>query len=104
MEKRKIRALLAIISIALIVVAMVLFARFSASVTMLNDLNQQKVIINIFGENTGDIEVNVNNESPKKEELIKNIVESLLGMIVSIKVSVITRRFALTGKWIVKKE
>lgn len=104
MEKRKIRALLAIISIALIVVAMVLFARFSASVTILNDLNQQKVIINIFGENTGDIEVNVNNESPKKEELIKNIVESLLGMIVSIKVSVITRRFALTGKWIVKKE
>ena len=39
-----------------------------------------------------------------KDELIKDIVESLIGMIISGSVSIVTGKFALTGKWIVKKE
>ena len=107
MDKRKIRGFFAIIAVILIVITMLFFARFSANMTTLSNLNQQNVIINIPGINIGDIEININtndDDSSKKDELIKDIAESLLGMIISGSVSIVTGKFALTGKWIVKKE
>ena len=107
MDKRKIRGFFAIIAVILIVITMLFFARFSANMTTLSNLNQQNVIINIPGINIGDIEINFNtndDDSSKKDELIKDIAESLLGMIISGSVSIVTGKFALTGKWIVKKE
>lgn len=107
MGKQKTRSVFAIITVVLIVVTMLLFARVSANVTVLSNFNQQNVIINIPGINVGDIEININtndNDSSKKYELIKDIVESLIGMIISGSVSIVTGKFALTGKWIVKKE
>ena len=106
-DKRKIRGLFAIIAVILIVITMLFFARFSANMTTLSNLNQQNIIINIPGINIGDIEININtndDDSLKKHELIKDIVESLLGMIISGSVSIVTGNFALTGKWVVKKE
>ncbi len=106
-DKRKIRGVFAIIAVVLIVITMLFFARFSANITMLSNLNQQNVIINIPGVNVGDIEVNINtndDESPKKEDIIKDIIESLSGMIVSAQISLVTGKFALKGEWKAKKE
>ena len=105
MTKETMKRFTACVSIVLILISMLLFAKLMACNTALRNLSQD-IVINIPGGNTGNIEININTDNgvqQAREEITKDMIESIIGLVITTPVSAITIKFALTGKLIIKR-
>lgn len=87
------------LSIALLIALCFWIAEFSAYNTGLKNL-ERNITINITGENSGNIEVNISENAEvqkKREELIQDIIWTSIKMAVTAPTCAITTTFALKG-------
>ena len=99
----KLRRVMACVSIFLIIMSMILFARVLAYNTALINYEQQQnsIVINVDSEISGDINVNINsqnNGTADKPTLINDLIVATVEFLLTVLATIITTRYSLTGK------